>query len=248
MILARVDIAMGSYAPAQLVLDELAKQYPNDALVAQLQGGLSAERVPHTDAIAKLRHALEVEDNENNRTQLAVALAQAGQTGEAQETLAEWLSAHPSDIAPRQALGDIDLAANQLDDAQSQYEAVLAAAPDDTAAENNLAWVLSRKGDAEAALSHAQHAASLAPDAPQVLDTLGVALLQNRQADEAIRSLTKASQAAPADPEIRFHFAQALAGAGNTDRARDLLRTLLAENRSFEDRDAARSFLQDLGG
>jgi Tfp pilus assembly protein PilF len=249
MILARIDIVAGKYAAARAVLDELAAQYPNDALVAELRGGVSAAQNRPADAVAEFRRAIDAGgDNANDRVHLAVAQVQAGQIEEAKKTLVEWLTEHPNDVAPRQALADVYLAANQLDDAQTQYETVLAAAPDDSAAENNLAWVLSRKGDGQAALNHAHHAASLAPDAPQVLDTLGVTLLQNRQVDEAIASLTKASQAAPADPEIRFHFAQALVGAGDKDRARELLRSLLAENRSFEDQEAARSLLQSLGG
>jgi putative PEP-CTERM system TPR-repeat lipoprotein len=249
MILARIDIVTGNYAAARTMLDELATQYPSDALVAELRGGVNVAQNRPADAVAEFRRALDDGgDNANDRMRLAVAQVQTGQIEDAKKTLVEWVTEHPNDVAPRQALADIYLAANQLDDAQTQYETVLAAAPDDSAAENNLAWVLSRKGDGQAALSHAHHAANLAPDAPQVLDTLGVTLLQNRQVDEAIASLAKASQAAPADPEIRFHFAQALVAAGDKDRARELLRSLLAANRSFEDQEAARSLFQSLGG
>jgi cellulose synthase operon protein C len=97
-------------------------------------------------------------------------------------------------------------------------------------------------------LDHAQRAAGNAPNAPRVLDTLGVVLLQNQQMAEAVQSLGKAAEAAPGDATIRFHFAQALAGVGDTDKARNLLRTLLADKQPFENREEARSLLQNLGG
>jgi len=248
MILARIDIVVGDYPAAQIALDELAAQYPKDSVIAELQGGISVEQDRPADAVAQFRRALDADDNATNRIALAVAQDRASQTEAAERTLLDWLATHSNDSAPRRALGDIYLAAGRIDDAQSQYEAILAATPDDATAENNLAWILTRKGETRAALGHAHHAASLALSTPQILDTLGVALLQNNQAPEAIESLTRASQILPTDPEIRFHFAQALVGAGDKDKARDLLRTLLAENPSFDDREAAQSLLRNLGG
>ena len=243
MILARIDIAMADFSSARSLLEELALQYPNDAAIAALRGGLDVEqnRAPPKDAA-------DAGDTAENRTRLALAETKAGQLEEAKKTLLDWLSTHPHDPLPRRALADIYLASNQIDDAQSQYRTLLEGAPNDAAAENNLAWILLRKGDAQGALDHAAHAASLSPNAAQILDTLGIALLQDRQIAASIETLTKASQIMPADPEIRFHIAQAFIGAGDNDKARDLLRTLLAENRSFEDRDKAESLLQNLGG
>jgi len=107
---------------------------------------------------------------------------------------------------------------------------------------------LSRKGDAKAALEHAERAARMAPTTPRVLDTLGVALLQNQQAQQAVESLRKATEAAPGDATIGLHLAQALVGVGDNDKARSLLRSLIALNQKFDGRDEARELLARLGG
>jgi putative PEP-CTERM system TPR-repeat lipoprotein len=248
MLQARAQILTGRYGEARLTLDELAAKYPEDAFIAELQRGTSLERNQADFTYGEFRKALAGSGTGADQTRLAVAQAQAGQIEDAKKTLIEWVTGHPDALGPRQALGDIYLAANELENAQAQYEVVVAAAPNNVAAENNLAWVLSRKGDIRAALDHAQRAAGNAPNAPRVLDTLGVVLLQNQQMAEAVQSLGKAAEAAPGDATIRFHFAQALAGVGDTDKARNLLRTLLADKQPFENREEARSLLQNLGG
>lgn len=248
MLLARIHIVSGRFVAARLVLDELAAKYPDDVLISELRRGTSLEQTQSDYAIAEFRKTLATNDNAVDRTRLAVAQAQAGQIEDAKKTLIEWVTGHPDALGPRQALGDIYLAANELTDARSQYEAVVAAAPDNAAAENNLAWVLSRQGEAKAALDHAQRAARMAPTMPRVLDTLGIILLQNQQTAEAVDSLARAVDAAPGDAAIRVHFAQALVESGNTEKARSLLRTLLTENQTFENREEARTLLQRLGG
>ena len=245
--LARVHAAKGDYADAGKLLGELAADYPRDAGVAVLQGDVALAQNRGSDAVASFQRALAISDNATYRTRLAMAEAKAGHIEEAAKTLSEWVDAHPDDTAPRQLLGDLYVSAKRFDDAQSQYEAVLSKTPNATATENNLAWILSRKGDATSALDHARHAASLAPNDASVLDTLGVVLMQNRHVPEAVETLERAAGMAPASPEVQFHFAQALASAGNKDKARDVLRALLATSQAFDDREQAQKLLQELG-
>jgi putative PEP-CTERM system TPR-repeat lipoprotein len=244
--LARALMAKRRYEDASKLLDQLGADYPRDPGVADLQGSVALAAARPADAVASYKKAVALADNATSRAHLAMAQAKAGHSEDAEKTLTEWLDGHPDDLMPQELLGDIYISAKRWDEAQSRYEAVLKKAPNTAAAENNLAWLMYRKGDASGALSHARHAASLAPDDPRVLDTFGMALLQNQQASDAVVTLKKASGAAPDSPEIQFHFAQALAGAGNKGKARDVLRALLSTTRSFDDREKAQQLLQEL--
>jgi predicted Zn-dependent protease len=234
-VLARVYIAAGGGDEARSILAEFTHQHPGDGFIAELQSQIFPQ--PNGD-----------QDGGGDSTRFALAQAKAGNIAAAEAALKDWLAAHPDDVEPRQALGDIELAAKRFDAAQALYEAVLARDPNNAAAENNLAWILSRQGNAGAALDHAEHAARLAPDAPRVLDTLGVVFLLNQRAADAVGPLTKAAQDAPNDPGIQFHFAEALAGVGEKLRARDVLQTVLAAPQAFDERDDAQSLLRSLGG
>jgi predicted Zn-dependent protease len=247
LTLARVDAARGAYDDARKLLDDLAADYPRDAGVADLRGSVALAQNRPEDAVADYRTAVALGDNGVYRARLASAQARAGHTEDAEKTLVQWLDTHPDDAAPREVLGDIYLSAKRFDEAQSQYEVVLKAAPNTAVAQNNLAWLLYRKGDAQGALDHARHAAALAPDDPRVLDTYGMALLKNRFTSDAVETLQKAAGGAPANPAIQFHFAQALASAGNKDKARDVLRALLGNGQVFDEREQAQKLLQELG-
>jgi putative PEP-CTERM system TPR-repeat lipoprotein len=247
LTLARVLMAKGRYDEAGKLSDELAADYPRDVGVADLQGSIALDRNRPADAVPAFEKAVALADNATTRTHLAMAQAKAGHSDDAEKTLTQWLDGHPDDILPQELLGDLYVSEKRWGEAQARYEAILKKAPDTPAAENNLAWLLYRKGDAAGALTHSRHAASLAPNDPRVLDTLGMALLRNQRASDAVQTLQKAATAAPDSPEIQFHFAQALVGAGNKDKARDVLRAVLATNRTFDDRQQAQQLLQDLG-
>jgi putative PEP-CTERM system TPR-repeat lipoprotein len=248
LTLGRGLAARGAYDEARQLIDAVASDFPRDAGVADLRGGLALAQNRPDDAVTAYKTAVAENDNGLYRAHLAFAEARAGHVQEAESTLTQWLKGHPDDAFPRQVLGDIYLSSKRLDDAQSQYEAVLKSAPNAAIAENNIAWILYRKGDAQGALDHARHAVALAPDDPRVLDTYGLALLQNRFTSDAVDTLQKAVGAAPANPGTQFHFAQALAEAGEKDKARDLLHALLGKDQAFEEQDRARELLQHLGG
>jgi predicted Zn-dependent protease len=82
------------------------------------------------------------------------------------------------------------------------------------------------------------------------MDTLALVLTELGRLDRAIELLEQASRAETADPAIEAHLAQALARRGHQERAREILRRLLAESRALSERDQAEAeaLLQDLGG
>jgi len=211
LTLAGAYIYLKKFSEARKVADELGGLAPENATVAELQGGIATAQNRLEDAITSYKRAVALADTTRHRSQLAQALARMGQLAEAEAALLPWIKAHPEDAVARQTMGDIYLNALHLPEAQTQYAAILESNPDDFIAENNLAWLLSLQGKQEDALSHARHAASLAPNSSEVLDTLGMILTQSGKVEEAADVLRKAI-AVRSDPEYQFHLAQALAG------------------------------------
>jgi predicted Zn-dependent protease len=246
-VLARAYLPTRDFAEAQKLADELAIEHPEDPAAADLQGQIALAKGHPEDAVTAFRRSMTLADNGLTRARLARALVLVGRADGAEAILSSWIAAHPDDAVARLSLGDLCLAAHRLDEAAVQYAAVSERYPDNVAAHNNLAWILSLKGSQTEALAQARRAADLAPNAPEVLDTLGVVLMQNQRMPDAVAALQGAAAGAPANLEIQLHFAQALAGVGNNDKARDILRMLVATTQPFNEREQAEKLLAALG-
>jgi putative PEP-CTERM system TPR-repeat lipoprotein len=163
-----------------------------------------------------------------------------------EQPLLAWLENHPDDGAARLSLAQWYTQRNAYAQAAEQYE-ILAEATDrqNAALLNNLAWVYHQSADPRA-LETARQAHALAPENPAVADTLGWIELQSGNVDEARALLAAAVAAAPDQPEIRYHYAAALARAGETDAARKQLQTALEGNAAFSARADAEALLKSL--
>ena len=143
-------------------------------------------------------------------------------------------------------LASLDIAAKRYPAAERALETVLAKRPNDAVALNNLAWVLQLRGD-ERARSMAQRAYTLAPS-PESADTLGWVMTARGDAQGAVALLRQASQARPGNPTIQFHYAQALSATGQTEEAIKALTAVVNAPGEFDDKQAARTLLQQLSG
>jgi len=112
-----------------------------------------------------------------------------------------------------------------LKQSANQYEAILRQAPNQILALNNLAAIYQRLGEPRAH-DMAQRAYKLAPDSAYTLDTLGWVLTMQGKREQGLELLRKAHARAPNNPEIWYHYAYALAQAGEKDKARAELRAL----------------------
>ena len=92
---------------------------------------------------------------------------------------------------------------------------------------NNAAMVKLQLGNRAAALPLARRAYQKAPDDPFVQDTLGWTLYINgKEPQRAATLLNQAYSQLPQNFEISWHFAQVLAKAGHTDKAREVMQRL----------------------
>jgi len=173
----------------------------------------------------------------------ATAAARAGNPAPAAAVLEAWAAAHPADIAPHLVLSSIYLQGGQLDQAALALQAVLAADATNAAALNNLAWIRQRQGDTAAAKTLGERAYFVSPN-PDTADTLGWILAQQGNTAAALPLLKQAT--AGAGPEAAYHYAVALAAAGQHDEARTQVQSALASAAAFHDRNDAERFLTTL--
>jgi tetratricopeptide (TPR) repeat protein len=117
--------------------------------------------------------------------------------------------------------------------------------PGHAGSRNDLAWLLAESGgNLDTALSLAEDARRLDPS-PDILDTLGWVLIKRGEGAAAVSVLEKAHKAQPDSPSIRYRLGTALAMAGDTDRAREMLKSAL-DAEGFEEADEARRELAKL--
>lgn len=173
------------------------------------------------------------------------AYARAGQAGEGEKLLQQWLATHPNDLPVRHQLALALLKANRLKDAAEHYRAIIRANPRDIVAYNNLAWLL---GEIKApdAMATAEQAYRLNPDNPEIMDTLGWILVHSGQSKKGIELLTAAHNKKPEMPEIHWHLAAALAKAGERSRAIQELENLFTRGMDFPQKEEARKLLASL--
>jgi putative PEP-CTERM system TPR-repeat lipoprotein len=158
------------------------------------------------------------------------------------------LKAVPDFIPAKVAAAELAHQRGRLDEAAAAYEEILQRVPDDAAVMNNLAMIYVRD---EATLRRALQLALTAyvrqPDSPQIMDTLGLCLTAAGRPAEAVRVLRRASALLPDDQSIRYHYAQALAAAGEKGAALKEVSTAL-QGSEFSEAGEARKLLKKLGG
>ena len=96
------------------------------------------------------------------------------------------------------------------------------------------------------ALNLAQRAYTALPNSAEAADTLAWIMVRHEGAQQALPLLEKARTRLPGEPNIQFHQAYAWAETGAQDKARDLLKTLLAKDLKFDSANEARALLRRL--
>jgi Flp pilus assembly protein TadD len=135
-------------------------------------------------------------------------------------------------------LGDRDGAMDRLREIVRKY-------PGNAGARNDLAWLLAESGgNLDTALALAEEARSLAPS-PDILDTLGWVHIKRGEGAAAVSVLEEAHSASPDSASIRYHLGSALAMAGDSGRARQMLQSAV-DAEGFEEADEARRELAKL--
>lgn len=243
---ARLLAKGGKLEAAQVLLKQLSVTYPNDPSLMELKGDLALVRNQPKDAATFYKEALTKQETNFLVVRLAASQLRGGDREAGLATLYAWLKRYPDDVYTRGALADALLAAGQMREAKEEFAKIVKLVPNNVAVLNNLAWASLQMGAVDEALSYAQRAYKLAPLQPQVLDTYAMSLLRKGSVAEAVDKLSKAAERAPDDVGISLHFAQALNAAGQSGKARQVLKDVLAKKLSLPQKKQAQGFLDTL--
>jgi tetratricopeptide (TPR) repeat protein len=195
------------------------------------------------EAAQSFEKALAMANTGPVQIKLHQALRRSGQVEAADGRLLEWMKTHPRDVGVRYYLGEVSMQTRNYRQAIDHFKAVMQLAPQHAMALNNLAWLYDQERNS-LALQTAEQAYKLSPSSSAVQDTLGWILLREGQTARSLELLRQA--ATSKDPSIQFHYAAALAKSGDKDKARSLLKQLLASNRNFAEAKQAEALLKQL--
>jgi putative PEP-CTERM system TPR-repeat lipoprotein len=244
---ARFKLAENKLAESRKLVDEIKANNPNRADVLELDGTLALAEGHLDTSVETLKRAYDMVGNTRVVIQLAQAYWLSGRQDDALALMKGWLAKVPADTRVRLKYANLLLALNKVKEAHGHLEAVVEAAPNNVLARNNLAWTLHRLGRDSSALLHAEKALELAPGNPGVMDTLGVILMGQGKSDEALVLLRRAAKAQSDIPAVQYHYAKALAKAGQRQEAVRILTSVLGDKQiSFAEIDDAKALLQTL--
>ena len=241
--LAMLDIRDNKPAAALSRIAEARKAQPSDPATLMLEGDVMM-------AVRDYRKASDAYDSANALKPsgvIAVKSYRARQLAKLPEPtrpLESWVASEPGDSAVRMLLAEAYQQSGDKRRAIGQYEVMQSAGTPSPIMLNNLAWLYHETGDARAEPT-AKRAYDSAPGVAAVADTYGWILVQSGKPKDAVELLRQAA-ATGKDPTIEYHYAAALAGAGDKEQSRRLLTELLGRSSSFEGAGDARKLLQSL--
>ena len=245
LALATLDTRMGKQNEALAIAHDVQRQLPKSPAGFALEGDVLMTQKQFPQAIKAYEAAYILAKTGPLVTKIHTAYTRSGKVKEADARVLQWLKEHPDDLVTRFYLAEAYAAERQPKLAIQQYETVLQKETNNVLALNNLAWLYYQEKDARA-INTAEQAYKLKPSSAPVADTLGWILLDQGKISRAVEIFKKAVALAPDNPEIGYHYAVALAKAGDKARARQQLEQLLASNKSFGQRDAAKALLKQM--
>ncbi len=164
---------------------------------------------------------------------LGLALAAAGDTAAALDTLACAEVADSTNLGAPYALAEIANARGDLPRAADAIFRVLRRDSTNAAAWNFVGYMYADAGThLDEALGYIQRALSLEPDNPAILDSYGWALFRLGRHAEALTALGRATSLAPDEPEIAEHLGDVHLALGNREAARAAYQASLRADRT----------------
>lgn len=244
--LGKLELSEGNTDAALKTSQQLITSLPESATGYLLKGDVLVAQANHDGALLAYKSALErSKDNAEAAIKISRVQRTLGNNAGSYETMQNWLEKHPEDVTVRYMLALSYLNDGKNDMAISQYERILEKQPDNPLVLNDLAWLYHGKGK-PGALEMAEKAYRLAPDNPAIQDTYGWILVQTGKIEFGLIPLQQAASNAPDNPDIRYHLAAALAKAGDKDRAKEELSSLLQSDKQFSERAAALALQKEL--
>ncbi len=222
---------------------QVQQQNPKMSAGFVFEGDIFIDQKQYGQATKAYENAFSIDRSGLIAVKLHQAQTLAGNVKNADTRLLQWLKGQPKDSAARAYMAQVYMTRGQDKQAIEHYQALLQNAPGNLLALNNLAWLYHREKDPRA-LAMAEQAYKMRPDAAFISDTLGWILLEQGKTARAVVLLQKAVSLAPTNPEIGYHYAVALAKAGDRQKALKQLEGVLASGQSFPQQGEAKALLK----
>ena len=243
--LALIELDAGRTSAALALARDVQKQRPDQALGYLLEGDIAVAKQQWDVAANAYRGGLRNAASIELAVKLNKTLLAGGKAAEAEKFSADWLKAHPREVAYRLHLGDMALARKQPDQAATLFKAVLEIEPDNVIALNNMAYILATQDSAKA-LEYAEKANRLAPNQPALIDTLAMVLAEKGEFRRAVELMRQVLTLDPKLPLFRFNLAKILIKAGDKAEARKELEILAKLGEKFPAQSQVSSLMNSL--
>jgi tetratricopeptide (TPR) repeat protein len=237
--------ALGRHDDALATVDSAIAANPEDATNHAIRGTVLSRLHRDDEARQEFEKARAIDaDSSIAIAGLAVISGNSGDFAKAVE-LFDLAAANADDDTYAYSAAQLTLQQGDKDGAMDRLREIVRKYPGSAGARNDLAWLLAESGgNLDMALSLAEEARSLDPT-PDILDTLGWVHIKRSEAAAAVSVLEKAHAEAPNSASIRYHLGSALAMAGDSQRAREMLQSAV-DAAGFEEIDEARRELAKL--
>jgi putative PEP-CTERM system TPR-repeat lipoprotein len=235
---------LGQEAEALSIAQRLKSIHPESAAPHLIEAELLNRQGETKAAIAAYERSLDLELSAPVAARAFELRVQSGMP-DPLTPIQRYLDARPLDADMRVYLAQVYAAQGNVAGTIEEYEKALESAPDNHIAANNLAWSYWQQKNPRAE-AMARRAYEIAPDNSSVLDTLGWILETKGDHTEAISFLRRAAESEEAGSTVHFHLATALANAGRTQEAKQVLTALLRRNQDFNGREDAERLLATL--
>lgn len=243
--LLRLDLAENKSEAALQIARQIQTQQPNSPFGFDREADIRLSQKQFPQAVKAYEQALDRGAGSIGLIKLHHALILAGNSKAAEQRLSGWLKQHPQDDAVRTYAAEYYMSTGLNKEAIAQYLEINRQTPNNPQVLNNLATLYQREKDPRA-LATAEQALKFAPDNPAIQDTLGWLLVGQGRIPQGLELLQKAVAKLPKEASVRYHYAVALARAGDKDQARTVLGKLLADSPKFPEAEAAKALLKGL--
>ncbi len=218
--LAVVQITLNQKESAIELLAKAARLAPERPEIQLLLARTTTDIGFFVDSLqAWNRYLLLVPKDESARRDRGYVAAVLGEYDLGIPDLVAYVKKHPADAIGHYDLGMAETISDPKE-ALAQINRALEIQPDFVPAIYYRGFLKYQAGDAQAALVDLEHANRALPGNPIVLDRLGQAYLTLGRSADAVGALRQAVNLTPRDARTVFHYARALASAGQANQAK----------------------------
>jgi tetratricopeptide (TPR) repeat protein len=198
-------------------------------------GSVYLKQAKTSQARDSFEHAIKLsasypETTPNAWNNLGLLSAREGDTAKAIDYFEQALQLDPDHFIALQNLGNAYRQQKRWEEARAIFERALAIKPEDPEANYSLGMVFAQGDDNDGAYRYLQKALQARPTYPEALNNLGILYLRTRRRDDAVAEFEQCIQVAPAFDQSYLNLARVYSIEGNPEKARTVLRALLAQH------------------